>query len=85
MCCQVLVSIQGMILGVAHPLYNEPGLGGFETGREGEGGSVHVNRPAVRRYDERTQVHHGPASCPMCGVTGLVPCAVHENLVLCAV
>lgn len=53
---QVLVSIQGMILGVAHPLYNEPGLGGFETGREGEGGSVHVNRPAVRRYDERTQL-----------------------------
>ena len=28
---QVLVSIQGMILGVTHPIYNEPGLGGFES------------------------------------------------------
>ena len=32
---QVLVSIQGMILGVTHPIYNEPGLGGFETHERG--------------------------------------------------
>lgn len=57
---QVLMSIQGMILGVAHPLYNEPGLGGF--GREGEGaaggggGLGNVSQAAVRCYDERTQL-----------------------------
>jgi hypothetical protein len=54
------MSIQGMILGVAHPLYNEPGLGGF--GRESEGaaggggGIGNVSEAAVRCYDERTQL-----------------------------
>jgi len=54
------MSIQGMILGVAHPLYNEPGLGGF--GRESEGaaggggGLGNVSEAAVRCYDERTQL-----------------------------
>ena len=35
---QVLVSIQGMILGVTHPIYNEPGLGGFESHERPGGG-----------------------------------------------
>jgi hypothetical protein len=31
----VLLSIQGLILGVPHPYFNEPGFGGWE-GTEGE-------------------------------------------------
>lgn len=56
---QVLMSIQGMILGVAHPLFNEPGLGGFENGSDDSPaarGGGHVSGAAVRRYDERTQL-----------------------------
>ena len=37
---QVLVSIQGMILGVTHPIYNEPGLGGFESHERPGGGEM---------------------------------------------
>ena len=54
---QVLVSIQGMILGVSHPIYNEPGLGGFEHHEAGGGGHTwHVHKMAERCYDERVQV-----------------------------
>ena len=64
-------ALQGMILGVSHPLLNEPGLGGFESAHGSSGppsgvagsgpaggslGLVHVEEPAVRRFDERTQV-----------------------------
>ncbi|EKX52069.1 hypothetical protein GUITHDRAFT_53908, partial [Guillardia theta CCMP2712] len=43
---QVLISIQGMILGAPHPILNEPGLGGI----------AHVCDNAVRAYDERVQL-----------------------------
>jgi len=57
---QVLVSIQGMILGVTHPIYNEPGLGGFESQERGPAAAHthtwHVNGVAERNYDERVQM-----------------------------
>ena len=68
---QVLVSIQGMILGVTHPIYNEPGLGGFESHERpggGDGGGAaggkawHVHATAERAYDEHVQaatIQHG--------------------------
>uniref|UniRef100_A0A7S0EJ03 UBC core domain-containing protein n=1 Tax=Hanusia phi TaxID=3032 RepID=A0A7S0EJ03_9CRYP len=54
---QVLVSIQGMILGAPHPILNEPGLGGFERQEGAAGGRIaHVCDNAVRAYDERVQL-----------------------------
>mmetsp|Transcript_354 Transcript_354/g.758 ORF Transcript_354/g.758 Transcript_354/m.758 type:complete len:270 (+) Transcript_354:1554-2363(+) len=54
---QVLISIQGMILGAPHPILNEPGLGGFERQEGAAGGRIaHVCDNAVRAYDERVQL-----------------------------
>jgi baculoviral IAP repeat-containing protein 6 len=70
---QVLVSIQGLVLGMRHPHFNEPGFGGWEgtetdtsrTGRVlstgGDGGS-HVP-PEARKMDEILTVQTLDVAC----------------------
>ena len=51
---QVLVSIQGLILGVEHPYYLEPGHGGWEGQvKNGSGGN---HPPHVKRHEDRIRV-----------------------------
>jgi ubiquitin-protein ligase len=51
---QVLVSIQGLILGVEHPYYLEPGHGGWEGQiKNGHGGN---HPPHVKRHEDRIRV-----------------------------
>lgn len=49
---QVLISIQGLILGVEHPYYLEPGHGGWE-GQVKNGGA---NPPHVKRHEDKIRV-----------------------------
>ena len=70
---QVLVSIQGLVLGMRHPHFNEPGYGGWEgtetetsrSGRvlsSGEDGGSHVP-PDARRTDEVLSVQTLDVAC----------------------